>query len=90
MSVRCLYLLDMQTPTLFRVCLLCDEQYAAGTYRAHAAVHVPKRKGNQGPTPKSYAGVFNLYALGLSQSEIARQLGVTRQRVHQILKGRAA
>lgn len=72
---------------LIRVCVLCDEQYAAGTYRTHAAVHVPKRLGRQS-TPMNDAkreAIAVLAAQGLGPSAIGRAVGLTRQRVHQIL-----
>lgn len=76
------------TPKLltYRTCALCDRLYEAGTYRAHAEVHIPIRKGRTG-TPQDDARRTEIQvalASGQSQSAIARHLGISRQRVHQL------
>lgn len=73
--------------TILRICTLCDQSYPAGTYRAHAAVHVPVRvraKRVNGEVSTTWTRVEELLGEGLPQAEVARRLGVSRQRVHQI------
>jgi hypothetical protein len=77
----------MTYPTIvIRTCTLCDRQYLQGQYAAHAEVHTPVRKGRTGPKEIGAIRIQTLQLLeeGVSQSEIARRLGVSRQRVHQI------
>jgi hypothetical protein len=73
-----------------RFCTLCDQPYQAGTYRAHRAVHVPVRRGpvTRKPTEAQLRAI-ELLSLGHRQSEVARLVGLTRQRVNQIAKAAA-
>ena len=75
----------METPNVIRVCTLCDEPYAAGTYRQHADAHTPLRKSRAGIQPSPTRDVIlEMLHSGTRQVEIARLLGVSRQRVHQV------
>jgi len=75
----------MQTTNVIRVCTLCDEGYLAGTYRQHADVHTPLRKSRAGIQPSASRDVIlEMLHSGKRQTEIARLLGVSRQRVHQV------
>ena len=73
-----------------RFCVMCDQPYQAGTYRAHRAVHVPVRKGavTRGPSDAQLRAI-ELLAQGHRQAEVARIVGLTRQRIHQIAKAAA-
>jgi len=69
-----------------RRCATCDETYPGGGYRAHALVHTQVRKSaTGGPVQENTIRAREMADQGLSQSAIARSLGISRQRVHQIL-----
>lgn len=75
---------------IFRVCTTCDEQYEAGTFKAHAKVHTPVRRRIV-PVKVHPAWVLELVGQGKSYAQVAREVGLTRERVRQIVQeGRAA
>lgn len=71
--------------TSLRLCTLCDQPYQAGRYREHAGVHTPVRSR---PTPRRVSPAreraIQLLSMGMSHSEVARAVGLTRQRIGQI------
>ena len=71
--------------TVIRTCTVCGVRYLGGTYRQHQATH-PKR------VTAIQARVHELLSQGHTQSEVARLVGVSRQRINAIAKesGRAA
>lgn len=69
-----------------RLCVRCDDWYPSGAYGAHRAAHVPVRTNTAGPKPQGHHEVLRLYAEVRSYAEVARRTGLTRQRVHQIVK----
>lgn len=72
---------------LFRVCVRCDESYESGTYRAHRQVCRPVRFNTRGyGRTVMVQEVLDAIRTGRSQSDVAREFGVTRQRVNQIVK----
>jgi transcriptional regulator len=60
----------------FRICVECFQPYPAGTWREHRSTH----------TTTQVEEVRSLLAKGLSQAEVARRLGVTRQRINAIVR----
>ena len=70
--------------TVIRTCTVCGVRYLGGTYRQHQATH-PKR------VTAIQARVHELLSKGHTQSEVARIVGVSRQRINAIAKeGEAA
>lgn len=67
--------------TVIRTCTVCGSRYLGGTYTEHRATH-PRRM------TEVQARVLDLLAQGHTQSEVARIVGVTRQRVNAIVRQR--
>lgn len=65
---------------------MCQRCYALDYY---SKTHPDYSPGKTGPKPKAQTEkVFTLLKCGMKQSEIARSIGVSRQRVSQIVKNR--
>lgn len=71
---------------VLRQCARCDEWYAAGTYAVHRRLHTPIRTNTAGPPPSDHTTVRATYALTGSYAETGRRTGLSRQRVHQIIR----
>jgi DNA-binding NarL/FixJ family response regulator len=67
--------------TVIRTCTVCGSRYLGGTYGEHRTTH-PRR------VTETQARVLALLADGHTQSEVARIVGVTRQRVNAIARGK--
>lgn len=70
----------------YRTCLRCDVLYLVGEYRLHQKGCAKTRPGRMYPQKVTRAEVLDLLATGLTQTEIARRVGVTRQRIGQLVK----
>lgn len=65
--------------TVIRTCLVCDLPYLGGTYREHQRKH-PRR------VTAGQARILALIEQGHTQAEVARIVGVSRQRVNEIVR----
>lgn len=73
----------MSNEELLRKCRTCGDWYQAGTYRKHGRTH-PRQE------PLIRPRVVELLAQGHTKASAARLLGVTPQRVSQVMKWEAA
>jgi DNA-binding CsgD family transcriptional regulator len=64
---------------VIRTCPRCSQQYLGGTYGQHRQKH-PRR------VTAVQARITDLMAQGYTQSEVARLVGVSRQRVNAVVR----
>ncbi len=69
----------MNNETVIRTCRVCTQPYIGGTYALHQQTH-PRRITAQ------QARIRALLAEGHTQSEVARIVGVSRQRIYEVVQ----
>lgn len=72
---------------VFRVCVRCDQPYESGAYTTHRLTCRPLHYNTRGRRRTVFVQeVVDAVRSGRSQSDVAREFGVSRQRVSQIVK----